>query len=718
MILCCLFLTAQTQSLPDSELDKRKGFEQGAKPCKYDAAVHPCVLVNNERLSLVRAEVLQKKSERKAIYENYVKANADYWLNRSITIPETGGWIHDYFCADGSMLEVPDNKLFDPKSPGKCPKCGKTYLNDKVLAARRSFEHYWLCGAVRDLSLVYAIEGKGEYAEKAIEILSKYADFYTDRTILKQTLEEAVVLIPLAESYDLLYNAMTEAQRLHIVEDLLWPAAQSLTKSGMTGNWGSWHLSAIGVVGYATRHQRFIDFATRQFKEQIANQLGDDGLWPESVHTYHFYPLSGFLAFVEAAMNNGDDLYQWEAKPGKSIKKMFTAPLRYVYPNMQLAAINDGWYESYLPQDQYVMAYHRYRSPEFVWASQQILRGGKSGAIGDFLDPHYRNLLYGEPSTERVIKPNFSSIDFPVLGIAILRQGSGLPARKEMMMTFDYGPFLGHGHPDKMNITLFANGRTIVPDYGTTGYASPSNQFLKSTPSHNTIVVDGKSQPATKDRNLIAFIDTPTFKLASALTKEIVQGSSWTRTVMMTDEYAVVWDRIDGTAKHQYDWFFHAEGKSLLFPGSGAGTSVASPSEEEFSYKFITDVKRQKLSENSVRSQWDSNDTGLGLWFMNNDEQDQVIYSSRMPTDEGKQVPLLVLRQNSAKVEFVAVVKPMKGRKEKLVDGQVSFHREANGELLLLVSFGKQKEQIRLGKTRVVYEKGKQKPVAVNLIVN
>ena len=118
-------------------------------------------------------------------------------------------------------------------------------------------EHYWLCGTVRDLSLVYAIEGKKEYAKKAIEILTKYTDAYPNGTIMDQTLEEAVNLIPLAEAYDLLFDIMTPEQRSHIKLDLLWPGAQALTKAGMGGNWGSWHLSAIGVIGYATRHQRF-----------------------------------------------------------------------------------------------------------------------------------------------------------------------------------------------------------------------------------------------------------------------------------------------------------------------------------------------------------------------------------------------------------------------------------------------------------------------------
>ena len=715
MMLYCLSLTAQTKSIFNPKLEKRKGSEIGAKPCKYDAIPYPSVLVTPERLALIRKEVLQDKKGKKAlIYKNYIKANADRWVNSSITIPKTGGWIHDFFCVDGTMLEIPKDRVFNSDIPSKCPVCGKTYLNVKILAARRSFEHYWLCGTVRDLSLVYAIEGKKEYAQKAIEILTKYTDSYPNGVIMDQSLEEAVNVIPLAEAYDLLYDVMTTAQRSYIKLNLLWPSAQALTKAGVGGNWGSWHLSAVGVIGYATRHQRFIDYATQQFKAQIKDQLGDDGLWPESINTYHFYPLDGFLAFVEAAANNGDNLYDWEPKPGKGIKAMFTSPLRYAYPNMRLASINDGWYDAYLPQEQYTLAYHLYKLPEFAWAIQQIHQGGKSGVPGDFLDQHYRDLLYGEALPQLLTKPVFKSINFPVLGIAILRQGSDLPADKEMMMTFDYGPLLGHGQPDKMGITLFANGKLGVPDYGTTGYGSAENRFLTSTPAHNTIMVDGKNQPGTKDRNLIAFKDTGTFHLASARTTQIVPGSSWTRTVMLADDYALVWDRIEGTDVHQYDWFFHAEGDSLSLSGISNDKSSTLPSAEEFSSQFITNVKKQTRSGNSAMAQWKSTDGGLGLWLMNNNPK-QEIFTSKMPVHQGKYVPLLMLRQKSKQAEFLAVMKPLKGKKSKADINKVQFQNETNGDVLVTVMVGKRKDQIRLGKTEVAYEKGGEKPIFVNL---
>ena len=666
-LVLALAITGSAQGKIDV-LESRKGAEAGAKPCKFEAWLRPCVLVTPERLALVREEILQGKGERRALYHKHVKANADRWLNRPITIPEVGGWAHDFFCSDGVRLELPENQIFDPRLPSKCSACGKTYLNDKIIAARHFHEHYWLAGAVRDLALAYSIERKGEYARKAAEILTKYADAYPSRLgqshdggFQSLSITEAVSLIPLAEGYDLIYETMNPDQRAHIEHDLFWPAAQWLSRCGLAtrGNWGSWHLSAIGVIGYATRHQRFIALATEQFKLQIGQVLGDDGLWPESVHTYHFYPLDGFLAFTEAATNCGEDLYAWEAKPGKSIKAMFTAPLRYAFPNLRLAAINDGWYDAFLPDDRSTVAYYRYRLPEFAWAIKETQRGGRSGVPGNYFDQHYRNLLYGEPLPSQAQKPALASINFPILGIAVLRQGSDLPPNEEMMMTFDYGPFLGHGHPDKMGVTLFARGKLLAPDYGTSGYGAELTRFLQSTPAHNTIVIDGRNHKATRDRNLIAFKDTPEFKLAAARTSELIPGTSWTRTVMLADTYALVWDYVQSAEEHQYDWFFHAEGESLSLYGASADHSRTNPPGAEFSYRFITEVTQHALAGHSAVAQWISGADGLGLCLMTS--PGQTAFTAKLPTPEAKHAPLLVLRQKSRRAEFLAVLRPSEG---------------------------------------------------------
>lgn len=715
MLSFSIYGAAQTKNPTNSLVEKRAGAAQGAKPCENDGNPRPCVLVTPARLALVRRETISPEGFRHRVFERYIKKNADRWLSRQIIIPETGGWPHDFFCVDGSMLVLPESQRFNPDSPSICPVCGRKYLNDKVRGARRSFEHYWLCQAVRDLSLVYAIEGKKPYARKAIEILTKYADAYPTQGIQSLTLLEAVNLIPLAEGYDLLYPAMSQSQRMHIRNDLLWPAAQALTKAGFGGNWGSWHLSAIGVIGYATRHQRFIDFATAQFKAQIKNQLGSDGLWPESVSTYHFYPLDGFLAFAEAAANNGVDLYHWQTH-GKGLEAMFKAPLLYAYPNMRLAAINDGWYDAYLPQDQYTMAYYRYRTSAFAWAIRQIRRGGKSGVPGDFLDLHYRDLLYGEELPENPASPVLSSVNFPVLGIAVLRQGIGLPIDRQMMMTFDYGPLLGHGQPDKMGITFFAKGKLLSADYGTTGYGSAADRFLRSTPAHNTLVVDGKNQPKTNDRDLMAFKLTPSVKLASARTHEIATGSTWTRTVMLADRFAVIWDHIEGSVLHQYDWFLHAEGQSLSLDGRGLRDGTFTPAtESEFAYRSLSDTRKATAAGENACATWNSADgKGLQCWFMN-DVPGQEVYTSKMPTAEQKSAPLLVLRQKCVNGDFVAVIRPSGGESDGKPEDRVHFVRKPDGAILITVSTGETAEQIQLDGALVTYQKNRGKVTSIEL---
>jgi hypothetical protein len=463
-------------------------------------------------------------------------------------------------------------------------------------------------------------------------------------------------------------------------------------------------LSAIGVIGFATRHQRFIDFATTQFKSQIANQQGDDGLWPESIGTYHFYALEAFISFAEAAANCGDDLYHWEPRPGKGLKAMFEAPLRYAYPNLRLAAINDGWFECWLPQDQYVLAYDRYHSPEFAWVVRELRREGKSGNPGEFMDRHDRYLLYGEELPAEIPRPAFATTNFPVLGISVLRQDSDSP--DEMMMTFHYGPFLGHGHYDKMGVTLFANGGVLVPDYGTSGYGISLSRFLQSAPGHNTIMIDGKNQPRTQGGGLIAFNDTPGFKLAAARTSELAPGTAWTRTVMLMDGYAVIWDRIECDSEHRYDWFFHAEGGDFSLSDS----EDIPVGKKEFSYPFISDIKKYALNGTPV-ARWGTETNGLNLWVM--DQPGQMAFEGKFPTPEIRRVPLLVLRQKSRNAQFVVVARPWR-EVEKTDRDEVRFDRANDGSTLVTVKIGKREDRLRLGNT-VDYNRSGAKPVSIVL---
>ncbi len=639
--------------------------------------LRPGVILSPDELARLRQEV-KRDGWKRSIYlaepgskplslGSGIKTEADRWLDREIVIPGRSGHFHNFFCTDGNQLQVPADMKEHPEGY-KCPACGKVYQGEKYDACIRWYVHNTLSRVAFALALTYAIEDDQRYAEKAVEILSKYADAYpgphtslTEGGMMYQSLCESVWSIPLAWAYDLVYDspAVTPELRVKIESEFFRPIASGLRNMGLGGNWGSWHLSATGVIGYATGDQELIDYAITSFKSQIANQLGDDGLWPESVHTYHFYPLGAFLYLAEAAHNHGVDLYHWEAKPAKNLKAMFTAPLGYMYPDTRLAAINDGWFDVFLPLDQYELAYLRTGDERIGWALREgyaVRRANRSGlwaflkgvplveAASKPRSEGHRG-LEAAPTRESS-KPEFRSTDYPVLGIATLRSDD------RAMLTFDYGPYLGHGQPDKMGITLWAHGKLLVADYGTCGYGSPALAWYRCTPAHNTVVVDGKNQAATKERRLTCFEGDEVFEVAEAETEEAYSGVLHRRTIIRVDEYYVMIDRLESDSEHTYDWFLRSEGKlrMSLLPGGG-------PAPE---YAFVEPVSAHQ-ADGKWQARWDLGGQGLGLFMLDGDRY--AVSTAMCPAEAtSRKVPLIIARKSGNEATFTSVLYPYQGK--------------------------------------------------------
>jgi hypothetical protein len=653
----------------------------------------PFVLLNDEELASLRAD-LAKPGWKSDLYRadrgfsimgsgRGVRANADLWLKRPVEIPARGDHFHQFFCVDGDRLELPTDQHFVP-GPYRCPKCGKQYSGEKYEGGLRRVVHGWLAQATLDLALVAAIEHKPEYAAKAAEILSAYAGAYpgphtnaVTGGMIYQSLDESMWVIPLAQAYDLITNDLA-AERSLKIERFLRTVALGLERCGTKGNWGSWHLSAVGVIGYAIEDSALINWATDGFQQQIRDQLGDDGLWPESVHTYHYFPLFAFMDFAEAAWHAGTDLYHWEGKPGKSLLVMFTASLQYAYPDLRLAAINDGWFESFVPADCYELAYHRTQDPRFGWVLANGYRPGALPAGVVSADPRdslrqglYAFLLGGNIPT-KVTPPPATSVNFPVLGICMLRSTNGA------MMSFDYGPFLGHGQRDKMGITLFANRKLWLADYGTPGYGATILPWYQSTFAHNTIVVDGKSQHPTKENNVKLWLDGADLEAATSKTTEAYPGIVHTRTVMRIGDCFVVADQLKSKAEHTFDLYLHSEGKLELEGGKADAQQTAAP------VPWIKELSaRTPLT--TISGHWAEGKSGVGFWVGGTSPITPI--TGQCPAESGsRKVELLVSRQKGQAAEFVTVLHPYQGKLDLAVEREGNKVHIRHGELLDLLT--------------------------------
>lgn len=647
---------------------------QGRGPSIADDINRPFVLCETETLTSARRDIKEDKP-RRDLYQKEVKSHADELLSLQIEIPERGGFYHDFVCSDGTRLILPETLKHCGAIPSHqqyvCPACGREYSGQKYDRAVRALQHGSLMRGARDLSVVGAMEQNPNYWKKAGEILVKYADAYPGRHtdlktggILNHTLDEAVNFIYLAQAYDMIADKgiLSENEKEHIRQDLLWECAEGLIETFYMngGNWRSWHLSSVGVIGFATRHQRYVDFAIKQFKEQISHTLGEDGLWPESVHTYHFYPMRAFIHLAEAAGNCGIDLYNWKAGPHRSLKAMFTQPIYYAYPNLRLPAINDGWYQSFLPLDVYTLGYARLDLPELGWAVKRARRL-KTVAKTENPDgvPVWR-VLFKKP-IEKPKKPAFSSRNFKTLGVAVLRLGK--PLEDEVMLTFDHGRFLAHGQHDVMGVTLFAGGRILAADYGTPSYGSQILPYYKGTSSHNTMMIDGKNLHHTKSSSLVAHsFDHPIIQAAVAETNEAADEVNWRRSVFLTKEYALITDELNSVAEHRYDFLFHCEGETLAQHGDSPQSRQVSTS--TLGIPYFKHPRLLKESETGIHLWWEDKEKYL-LGVVCATYAPMKIFIARCPAETAaREINALIQRQHGTKARFANVL-----RHEQKTDG-------------------------------------------------
>ncbi len=648
------------------------------------AAARPGVLLSPGEIDQLREDLAQFPWK-KAAYDHSdtprifvggggIGENARRWAEKTITIPAKAGHYHHFFCSCGTQLAFPADWQPHPDQGYDCPACGKHYQGEKYDAAMRYVQHNQLGVAAFDLALAGELENNPRYRRKAAEILLKYARVYpgphtalTEGGIFYQSLCESVWVISLAAAYDLIYASLSPSDRSAIEDQLFRPVARGLIACGIPGNWGSWHLSAVGVIGYALQDKSLIDYALTSFKEQISETLGDDGLWPESVHTYHFYPLGAFLFLAEAAWHSGTDLYNWEAKPGKGLKAMFHAPLRYMYPNFQLPAINDGWYKSNLPLGEYELAYARYQTPEFAWALEEGYRKLHSERSKLWA------VLQGCPLPGDTQQPRLASIDYPGLGIAVLRSTSGA------MMTFDYGPFLGHGQLDKMGVTLFANGQVMCADYGTPGYASELMTWAPQTPAHNTVVVDGRSQQKTSERRLLHFAATEDFDVAQAVTEEAYPGVKHTRTLIRVGNCFLMRDELISAAEHTYDWFLRSEGRLSV-------STTGSPVSPSITYGYVTGKSETEIL-GPWEAEWSLPDCSLRVQML--DEAPSLVCQARCPAETAvRQIDLLIARRHGQTATFTAALLPQKAADAPTCSVTGGAFTITRGDTCDLISFG------------------------------
>lgn len=407
-----------------------------------------------------------------------------------------GGHSHDYFCPIHNLQFV-----FDYSKPTAhyCEHCKKYWSNiNKINWAWVNILHNRNKDFLNACTYLYLATKNERYVHNIKYLLLDYALKYPTYMVHNirreqvqresgkmygQSLDEAVFADYAARAYFTAKPFMSLHEIKQIENGYLRPCAELLLRQNSGGNWQVWHNSGIIALGVALANDTIIDVALNNSKygyhKLMELNVLDDGWWSEGSPTYHFYPLEAMLLSADALRCRNINLYD------NKLYKMFVAPASAVYNNLQFASHNDGWYGESLSRlaNLYEVAAIRFNSPYF----RDVLSLIYSKDVRNSTEA----LLSSEDFSQTKTNLKRQSTNFPQSGIGVLCAGDNTVVLK-------YGPHGGgHGHPDKLSISIHDGEKEIVSDLGTTAYGVPDyRRWYRRTLSHSTLSVDGKDQKA------------------------------------------------------------------------------------------------------------------------------------------------------------------------------------------------------------------------------
>jgi len=518
-------------------------------------------------------------------------ARAEPVLARMPTVPaekallsSDGGLCPD----DGAGLE------FDPWSPEehRCPRCGRSFSGHRHDRAWARFQHLWLAERAAHLATLAALDDREDAAARARDILGCYAERYREypnrdnvlgpsHLFFSTYLESIWLTNYLAAAALLRESGQLDPELAEAVGAVADEAANVIGEfdEGFS-NRQTWHNAALAAAAVWFEDE---DLATRAVESstgiiaQLLRGFGDDGMWFEG-ENYHLFALRGELLAMSWARQAGVDLLA-DPKLSERLTAALRAPALTALPDHTFPARKDSRFGVSLAQPMYLELWevglgriagdsdlagwlrelYATPAPAAERFDSYLHEAGEPppNAPRSRADLSWWSLLEMASSLPEAAPAwNPSNVLLESQGLPILRAG----ARYASVECGSYGG--GHGHPDRLHLTLHADGRHWLADPGTGSYVTRDLIWYRSTLAHNAPRLDGLSQPVA-DATCEAFDTQGDWGWA--------QGSfgQLTRTLVAGPRYLLDVVDLSAAEEHVLELPWHLDGRvEVLSQGS------------------------------------------------------------------------------------------------------------------------------------------------------
>jgi hypothetical protein len=503
---------------------------------------------------------------------------------------------------DGATL------AFDPWSADAhpCPRCGKKFGGERHDRHWARYQHLWLAERAAHLAALAALRDDAAAADRAVEILGTYARRYwgypnqdnvlgPSRLFFSTYLESIWIANYLAAAALLRASGQLADDATQAVSGVAEEAANLIGEfdEGFS-NRQTWNNTALTAIAVWFEDE---DLAKRAIEgptgllEHLLRGYGRDGMWYEG-ENYHLFALRGLLTGALWARQAGLDVFA-EPKLAARVQAALLAPTRSVLPDLTFPARKDSRFGVSLAQP---------ASLE-LWEVGLAMLGERGAGSGTATIASWLAALYGSPTVKPELFESYlhdapvqpvprppsrvtlswwslllmapelpeapqwtpTSVLLDSQGLAVLRAGG----RYVSLECGQYGG--GHGHPDRLHLTLHADGVHWLADPGTGSYVSRDLLWYRSTLAHNAPQMDGASQPPG-DAACEAFDAPGEWAWVRGRYGEVA------RTVVSGPAYVVDVVELTSRADHvlEVPWHFGGTGKV------GRGTWISGDLADEF----------------------------------------------------------------------------------------------------------------------------------------
>ena len=433
------------------------------------------------------------------------------------------------FCPeDGTAL------TFDPWSPTehRCPRCGKTWRGERHDWSWVRYQHLWLAERAADLAALAGFGGGGgggvddrAAAARARDILNAYAQRYWRYPNRDNVLGPSRLFYSTYIESLWTCNYVAAATLLRTSDELDDATARGVNQvaeeaATLIGEYDegfsnrqTWNNAALAAVAVWFEDEELAQRVIEGDTGLIAHLLrgyGRDGMWYEG-ENYHLFALRGMLTGAGWARLAGVD-FTADQRLAERLHAALRAPTLTALPDFTYPARKDSRFGVSLAQPAYLELWEiglaRLEQPHDLlpWLSAlytqaepptlQLLESYLHDAPGSREPfPVSRSRLSWWSLLEMV--PELPAAEESWSPQSVLLEGQGLAVlrRDGRYVSLECGPYGGgHGHPDRLQLTLHADGVYWLPDPGTGSYVAHDLFWYRSTLAHNAPRLNGESQ--------------------------------------------------------------------------------------------------------------------------------------------------------------------------------------------------------------------------------